>query len=210
MRPLSSTSSLSLSSPLLPLRSWRATSNGSVVARRTLYGLKDESIAGLYRLWAQYNSRLVEAIRPLTDEQLKLRISPQHLPIWGLAAHTAGTRVYWLCGVFKEKGAETTPFIDPLSGFGWEDQPDRPRSADELVGALESSWRIVEGCLQRWTISMLDEEFTRESGGNTQVHTRQGVLMRMLTHDAFHAGEISQLLGAHGLGEIDLWRAATR
>jgi hypothetical protein len=33
--------------------------------------------------------------------------------------------------------------------------------------------------------------------------------MRMLTHDAFHSGEISQLLGANGLAEIDLWRAPT-
>lgn len=170
--------------------------------------MNDESIAGLYRLWPQYNGRLVEAIRPLTDEQLKLRISPDNFPIWALAAHTAGTRVYWLCGVFREKGAETTPFTDPQSGFGWEDEPDHPRSAAELVGALESSWRIVEGCLQRWTVPMLDEEFVRESGGRKSVHTRQSVLMRMLTHDAFHSGEISQLLGAHGLGEIDLWRSS--
>lgn len=178
--------------------------------RRHRAELKDESIAHLYRLWPQYNSRLVEAIRPLTDEQLRLRISPDNFPIWALAAHTAGTRVYWLCGVFKEKGAETTPFTDPLSGVGWEDEPDRPRGAAELVGALESSWRIVAGCLERWTMSMLDEEFARETSAGPQRHTRQSVLMRMLTHDAFHAGEISQLLGAHGLGEIDLWRPPAR
>jgi len=167
--------------------------------------MKDESIAGLYGLWSQYNSRLVDAIRSLSDEQLKLRASLENWPIWALAAHTAGARVYWLCGVFKEKGAETTPFTDP-GGFGWEDEPDKPRGAVELVGALESSWRIVEGCLERWTIPMLYEEFTRERDGKTQRHTRQSVLMRLLTHDAFHSGEISQLLGARGLPEIDLWR----
>lgn len=168
--------------------------------------MKDESIARFFRLWEQYNSRLVEAIRPLSDEQLRLRAGPDHFPIWALAAHTAGGRVYWLCGVFKEEGAETTPFIDPLTGFGWEDEPDKPRGAAELVGALESSWRIVEGCLERWTVSMLDEEFTRETPRGPQRHTRQSVLMRILTHDAFHSGEISQLLGANGVGEIDLWR----
>lgn len=166
------------------------------------------SIAHLYQQWGQYNSRLVQAIRPLSVGQLALRASPDNFPIWALAAHTAGTRVYWLCGVFKEKGAETTPFTDPTSGFGWEDEPDHPRSAAELVDALESTWRIVAGCLERWTIPMLDEAFTRVGGGRTQVHTRQSVLMRMLTHDAFHSGEISQLLGAHGLGEIDLWRSS--
>jgi hypothetical protein len=54
---------------------------------------------------------------------------------------------------------------------------------------------------------MLREEYTREVGGKTQRHTRQSVLMRMLTHDAYHSGEISQVLGSHGLPEIDLWRA---
>ena len=56
---------------------------------------------------------------------------------------------------------------------------------------------------------MLGEEFTREIGGKTQRHTRQSVLMRLLSHDAFHTGEISQLLSMHDLGEIDLWRPGT-
>jgi hypothetical protein len=31
--------------------------------------------------------------------------------------------------------------------------------------------------------------------------------MRLLTHDSFHAGEISMVLGTHGLPQIDLWSA---
>jgi hypothetical protein len=31
----------------------------------------------------------------------------------------------------------------------------------------------------------------------------------MGSHEAYHAGEISQLLGAHGLTQIDLWAAGT-
>ena len=72
--------------------------------------------------------------------------------------------------------------------------------------AWSGSWKIVERCLERWTPSMLSDEFTREIGGKTQIHTRQSVLMRLITHDAYHAGEISQLLGVNGLPEIDLWR----
>ena len=171
--------------------------------------MSEASAAALYRWWRQYNARLVEAIRPLSDEQLRLRASPANDPIWALAAHTAGARVYWLCGVLKEPGAETTPFTDPLSGAGWEDDPDTPRGASELVGALESSWRIVERCLDRWTASMLDLELTRDARGTTQRHSRQAVLMRLVTHDAFHSGEISQLLGANGIGAIDLWRPSS-
>jgi hypothetical protein len=80
-----------------------------------------------------------------------------------------------------------------------------PRQADELVVALESSWRIVEGCLARWTPAMLQDEFHRELGGTVQIHTRQAVLFRLLTHDAEHCGEISLTLGMHGLAGLDLW-----
>jgi uncharacterized damage-inducible protein DinB len=161
-----------------------------------------------YGMWRQYNARLVDKIRSLSDEQLKLRARTNYWPIWAIAAHTAGTRVYWLCGVFRESGAETTPFTDPLSGYGWEDDENTPRGSEEVVTALESSWKIVERCLERWTPSMLGDEFTREIGGKTQIHTRQSVLMRMITHEAYHNGEISLILGMHDLPEIDVWRTS--
>ena len=56
---------------------------------------------------------------------------------------------------------------------------------------------------------MLSDEFTREIGGKTQIHTRESVLMRMITHEAYHNGEISLVLGTHGLPEIDVWRSAS-
>jgi uncharacterized damage-inducible protein DinB len=168
--------------------------------------MRDESLTPFYGEWRKYNGRLVDAIRSLSNDQLKLRATATYWPIWAIAAHTAGARVYWICGVFKESGAETTPFTDPLSGFGWEDDEGTPRGSDELVAALESSWKIVERCLERWTPSMLGEEFTREIGGKIQRHTRQSVLMRLITHEAYHNGEISLVLGMHGLTEIDVWR----
>jgi hypothetical protein len=166
------------------------------------------SIRHLYPDWAQYRSRLVDAIRDLNADQLAIRAGPEHAPIWALAAHCAGMRVYWLCGILGEPGAESTPFPD-ASGYGWEDEPDHPRSAEELVGALETTGAIVDHCLDTWTMDMLGVEFERWSGGVRHVHTRGSVLMRSLSHDAFHSGEISQLLGVHGLPEIDLWAPPT-
>ena len=119
----------------------------------------------------------------------------------------AGVRVYWLCGVLGEPGADTTPFTDLLSGNGWEDDLDAPRTAVELTEALESSWKIIAGCLERWTPDQLFEQFERRAGEKTQLHTRQSVLVRLLTHDAYHSGELSQILGIHGLPQFDLWRA---
>lgn len=147
----------------------------------------------------------------LSPEQLELRPAPHLWPIWATAAHLAVARVYWLCAFLGEPGAERTPFTDPANE-GWEDDLDHPRQANKLVFALESSWAIVAGCLERWTLEMLEAEFERERDGKIQVLTRQSVLMRLITHDASHAGEISQTLGMHGLKELDLWtgRAPTR
>lgn len=156
--------------------------------------------------WPQHAARLRDAVVALTPEQLALRAGADNDPIWALAAHVAGARVYWLCGVFGEPGAERTPFTEPLSGEGWEDDPEHPRSADELAIALDSTFGIVRDVLDRWTLDDLGRTATRRWGDTVQVHTRGSVLNRLFTHDAFHAGEISQLLGLHGIGSIDLWR----
>src|SRR5207253_6718116 len=137
-------------------------------------------VASFYARWGQYNGRLVDAIRGLSDEQLKLRVASGKWPIWAIAAHIAGGRVYWLCGVFKESGAEDTPFTDPSSGVGWEDDESVSRGSKELVFALESSWKIIERSLERWTPAMLGEEFTREIGGEAQRQTTQAGPMRLL------------------------------
>src|SRR6266436_3770991 len=70
---------------------------------------------------------------------------------------------------------------------------------------LWPTWTIVEECLDRWTPDMLQGEFPREIHGKVQLHTRQSVLMRLITHDAYHCGEIAQALGMHGLPEVDIW-----
>lgn len=162
-------------------------------------------LASLYPDWPQHAGRLRDGVRKLTPDQLALRAGPDHAPIWALAAHVAGARVYWLCGVFEEPGADTTPWPNPLTDPGWEDQ-EAPRSADEVTAALDASWAIVAGCLDRWSIDDRVAVAVRiRADGQRQVHTRASVLNRLFTHDAFHAGEISQLLGLHGLPAIDLW-----
>ena len=163
------------------------------------------SIRHFYADGTQYRSRLIDGVRDLTAEQLAIKAGPDHGPIWALAAHCAGTRIYWLCGILGEPGAETTPFPDALSGVGWEDEPDHPRSGSELVMALGSTGAIIERCLDTWTVDMLEVEFARGSGDSLRMHTRRSVLLRLLSHDAFHSGEISQLLGTNDLPAIDLW-----
>jgi uncharacterized damage-inducible protein DinB len=157
-----------------------------------------------YDRWPQYNRRLTEIIGAMSDEQLAIRPSPERDPIWATVGHTAGARVYWLCHVLGEPGAESTPFTDP-TGDGWEDDLDHPRSAGELVGALDTTWAIIDDVLDRWTPAMLEETFERFYGDQRQVHSRSSILQRLLTHEAYHCGELSQTLGIEGLPQIDLW-----
>ena len=164
------------------------------------------SIRRFYDRWPQYDRRLTDIVGSMSDEQLAIRPAPDGWPIWATVGHTAGTRTYWLCGVIGEPGAETTPFTDPLSGVGWEDDLDHPRSAAELVMALDSTWAIIDRLLDRWTPEMLEETVERSYGDQRQVHSRASILQRILTHEAYHCGELSQTLGIHGLPQIDLWR----
>jgi uncharacterized damage-inducible protein DinB len=164
------------------------------------------SIRTFYDRWPQYDRRLREVIGAMTDEQLAIRPSQERWPIWATVGHTAGTRVYWLCSVLGEPGREATPWPDPANEDGWEDDLEHPRSASELVTAFESTWAIIDRLLDRWTPEMLVEEVERFYGEERQVHTRSSIVQRLLTHEAYHCGELSQTLGIAGLPQIDLWR----
>jgi uncharacterized damage-inducible protein DinB len=159
-----------------------------------------------YDRWPQYNRRLTEIVGAMTDEQLAIRPSPERWPIWATVGHTAGTRTYWLCTVLGEPGAEATPWPDPTDGVGWEDDLDHARSAGELVMALDTTFAIIDGLLDRWTPDMLGEDFERVYGDQRQVHSRASILQRLFTHEAYHCGELSQTLGIRDLPQIDLWR----
>ena len=163
--------------------------------------------------WRQANEALIKAIAPLTPAQLATQVYPP-APIWGSVAHMAGARVYWLCRICKEPGIERTPFT---SDEGWEDDLSHPRRADELVEALRTTWDVVEDVLGRWSEESFGQEvrMTRADGA-VRIHTRGSILWRMITHDAFHIGEISAAMGTHkigpnaGNGPIDLWIGLSR
>jgi uncharacterized damage-inducible protein DinB len=159
---------------------------------------------------AGYNRRWIEGIRRLTPEELALPVpatrdwGDEPWPIWAVAAHTVGPRVFWLCDVFGEPGAETTPWPGPTPG--WEDDLSHPRTVDELVWAWESTWTIIEGVLDRWTFDSLDVAVQRDEANRPpELHTRQSILIRMITHEAYHLGEVNLVLGSNGREPIDPW-----
>lgn len=165
------------------------------------YSLDTMSVRHLYYGYERIHRRLVDGVRDLDDKTLAL--GPGSWPIWAIAAHVAGTRVYWLCQVAGEPGRDGTPFAG--SEDGWEDDLEHPRAAAELVGALESTWPIVAGALDGWIEPMLREKFERRWADVVQQHSRASILTRLATHEAFHTGEVSAILGSHGLPGVDPW-----
>jgi len=163
------------------------------------------SIRLFYDQWPTYNERIIEVVREMSPEQLAIRPAPSRWPVWATAGHIAGVRVYWLCGFLGESGAETTPWPDKGMDLLWEDVEDHSRTAGELVTALETSWRLIDRCLDQWTPEKMGERFSRDMGDRLQWHTRTSVLQRLFTHDAYHCGELSQTLGIESLPQIDLW-----
>jgi uncharacterized damage-inducible protein DinB len=164
------------------------------------------SIRLFYDRWPQYNRRMVEVFGSLTPDQLAIRPAPDLMPIWATVGHTAAMRLYWLCNVLNEPGAEATPFGPAETAVDWSDDLGHPRTGDELRMALETTFGIVEACLDRWTPAMLEEVAERYYGDQRQLHSRASILQRLLTHEAWHAGELSQTLGIQGLPQVDLWR----
>ena len=156
-----------------------------------------QTLQPFYADWRLYNDLIVDALRAMSPADLALAApsgdpnSAMSWPIWAIAGHTAGTRVFWLCTVAGVPGAESTPFQDP-DGFGWEDDLDHPRSADELAMAWTTTWAIVERALDSWTPGQLDEAVARGQGAAARHLTRRSLLLRMITHEGFHAGEIGR------------------
>ena len=63
-----------------------------------------------------------------------------------------------------------------------------------------------EWVLAAWSPAMLDEAVAVGRGDAVAHLTRRSVLLRLITHEAYHVGEIAVIRGIHGRPQIDLWR----
>jgi hypothetical protein len=173
------------------------------------------TIRSAYGMWPQYNQRLRDVVGAMTDEQLAIcppgrlrqphHRQPEIWPLWATVGHIACQRVFWLCDFAGEPGAETTPFTNAESNCPGDDDLENVLTTDDLVEALDSSFRIVENCLDEWTVDMLADELRRDDFGPGWVHTRGSVFQRVFSHDVYHCGELSQTLGIEGMQQVDLW-----
>ena len=74
-----------------------------------LCAMSDLTIRVAYPKWPQYNRQLRGVVAGLTEEQLANQPTPERWPLWATIGHLACQRVFGLCDVAGEPGAETTP-----------------------------------------------------------------------------------------------------
>jgi hypothetical protein len=167
--------------------------------------MSSPTIRPAYSRWPEYNRRLRDVVAALTDEQLGIRPSPERWPLWATVGHAACQRVFWLCDFAGEPGADTTPFTNAAYNCPGDDDLEHVLGAEQLAGAIDSTFRIVERCLDQWTIESLAEELRRPEWDELWVHTRGSVIQRVFSHDVWHCAELNETLAAGGLPRIDLW-----
>jgi DinB superfamily len=156
-------------------------------------------------MWPEYNRRWRDDVAAMTPEQLAIQPAVHRWPLWATVGHAACQRVFWLCDFAGEPGADTTPFTNAGYDCPGDDDLEHVLGPEELAAGLDSTFRIVETCLDRWTIESLDEVLRRPEWDDSWVHTRGAVLQRVFSHDVYHIAELNEALGAAGQTQVDLW-----
>jgi uncharacterized damage-inducible protein DinB len=161
------------------------------------------SLAPFYTGWDVYQKQLVAAIAPLTVDQLALRSSPLNWSIGMITTHIVGARTFWFHTRIGEGSDDLAQY--ELWDYGvCEDGEDPLHSAAELIAGLERTWQMIEEALARLTPADLGKVFPHPKGGNRPVRSLQWIIWHVLEHDIHHGGELSSILGAHGLAAVDL------
>jgi uncharacterized damage-inducible protein DinB len=166
-------------------------------------------LKAFYDGWANHHRSVLETLRPLTPEQMCLKPAPSEWAIWQLASNMAGGRLYWLSGMLGEDDRghgqmfrvdhTTVPGLS-IDRAGWEDDEDRPRTADEIVGAFEKTWDVVDACLDRWSLADINVEVTTTDAWGRRITITPGwVMWRLMSHEVHHGSEIALILRVHGL-----------
>jgi hypothetical protein len=167
--------------------------------------MTDSIVRPAHPSWPDVNRRLRDAVAALTAEHLAFQPSPDRWPLWASIGHVACQRVFWLCDFAGAPGGAASPFPEAAWNCPGDDDLERVWSAAELADALDATFRIVDWCLDNWTLEDLDETIAHPEWGDDRVHTRGFCLERVFAHDVSHIAEANEILGLAGLPQIDLW-----
>jgi hypothetical protein len=155
--------------------------------------------------WPMFNGRLRDRVASLTDEQVVLQSAPDRWPVWAIVGHLACQRVFGLCDVGGEPGAETTPFPNAAYNCPGDDDLENVLTAGQLVAALDSTFAIVERVLDTWALDSLDEIISHPEWDDPRTQPRGELVARTFAHDVWHIADLNDTLARHDLPLVDIW-----
>jgi uncharacterized damage-inducible protein DinB len=171
---------------------------------------KPAALAALFEGWGNYQANLVQAVAPLSREQLAWRPGPSLRAVGEVVRHMALGRLDW----FLRMGA---PGSRELAGqiTAWDQDPHGNRyvkeeavaaidDASELVRWLDDSWRMIERTLAEWTADDLWRTYRHTWRGSTYAIPYQWTVWRIMAHDLHHGGELALMLGMQGVQNFEL------
>jgi uncharacterized damage-inducible protein DinB len=154
--------------------------------------------ASIYNGWQAYNEVMINTLASLDTGRLALRAAPNLRSIGETTAHIVGARARWFYLLMGEGG-------DAFKAFGrWDRQGAKPRSAEDLASSLLATWTGMQETIACWTAEDWEKSWPGEDDGEPEVITRQWVIWHLIEHDLHHGGELSIVLGMHGLPGIPL------
>jgi uncharacterized damage-inducible protein DinB len=168
------------------------------------------SLASLLDGWNGYQESLVHAITPLDHAQLAWRPAPDLRSVGELARHVALGRLSWFLRMGPPGSADLANQVEH-----WEVDEDDNRQileqsiditgqASELVGWLESSWKMIDLTLNSWDTADLARTYRHTWNGQVYIVSYQWTIWRILAHDLHHGGELSLMLGMQGIEAFEL------
>ena len=159
---------------------------------------QNSTLDTIYQNWAAYQALIIKALAPLSDAQLELRAAPHVRSVGQIARHMVGARAWWFSRQMGEGGDEIAALVV------WN-RPDSPEhSAAKLVAGLETTGKLMQDALARWTTADMEYVFKGVHNGEEYADSRQWIIWHLIEHDLHHGGELSLTLGIHGLPAPDL------
>lgn len=158
-----------------------------------------------YKGWGIYQRMLVDMIRPLSSEQLTLPVSSARWTLGRTIQHVIANRVWW----FQVWMGQGSPELAHIAHWDPSESGEPPViGTAELLAGLTSTWDMVATALAQWTSADLEQVFSppavmsveeQQAFGNL---TLQWIIWHVFEHEIHHGGEISLVLGSHGLPGI--------
>jgi len=169
-----------------------------------------ESLQVVYEGWNGYQQSLVNAVKPLTREQLTWRPAENLNSVGEIVRHISLGRITWFRRMEAPGSKDIASQIDD-----WEQDPDGNQQileakieiADQaaaLVDWLEMSWQMIDETLKAWKIADLSQSYRHVWIGTAYAPTRQWTIWRIMSHDIHHGGELSLMLGLQGIEAFEL------